>query len=232
MRLDRPRSPFQKIKVRGESVTLDVEGKNLVLPTGNAAILPRFNECTLDSNRLTIAESPFGGLKGSGSPDFAVGTLYTATDGIYLTDTSGTNSTKTLTAGKLKELSLLTVDTAAHSITEEFVIANTATSNNPTVIDACDSTTGWSGVYGSNHTIEIENGMIKVTGTTDSSGRLTIQKTFSAINCNTFPFISVYIKCAAYNTYFLVSSVAEVSADLKYWAGSRFPCVSNRATYV
>ena len=148
MSLKTPSAPYEPVYVHGESVTLDTSGKVLVLPSGNSAVLPSFNEYTLNSNRLSIAESPFGGLKGSGSPDYSVGTVYTPTDDVYLTDTSGTNSTKTLTGGKLKELSLMTVDPVGHTITQDFEIVNTAESNNPTSIATCDSTALWASSKG------------------------------------------------------------------------------------
>ena len=53
----------------GDHIDINTTGKTLVLPTEDAAILPSFNQSVLNSDRLTIAESPFGGLKGSGSPD-------------------------------------------------------------------------------------------------------------------------------------------------------------------
>lgn len=144
MKLPRPASPFERIEHHGESFTLDTSGKILVLPSGNPDILPSHNEYTLNSNRLSIAESPFGGLKGSGSPDYAPGTVNIIEgDGVYLQDVNGQNSSKTLSAGKLKELNLMSVDTVNHSITEEFIVANTSESNNPTVISDGSSTTNW-----------------------------------------------------------------------------------------
>lgn len=144
MKLRKPASPFERLEFLGDSVTIDTEGKVLVLPSGNPDILPSHNEYVLNSNRLTILESPFGGLKGSSSPDYAPGTANIIEgDGVYLQDTSGTNSSKTLSAGKLKELNLLTVDTTAHSITEEFIVRNTSVSNNPVVIDDCETVDNW-----------------------------------------------------------------------------------------
>jgi hypothetical protein len=170
-------------------VTLETTGKVLVLPTENSALLPSFNEQVLDPSRLTVAESPFGGLKGAGSPDYAPGTLFVNTgDGIYLQDTSGTNSTKTLTAGKLKELSLLTIDTTAHTITEEFIVANAATSNSPTVIDDCDSTSGWVTSSGTHSEFISENGKLKITGT-PSSGWLVVDKAVT-LDLSAYPFLS------------------------------------------
>jgi len=144
MKLPTPSAPFSPVYVHGESITIETEGKVLVLPSGNPNILPLNNEYTLNSNRLSIAESPFGGLKGPGSPDYCVGTVNIIEgDGVYLQDVSGTNSSKTLSAGKLKELNLLSVDTVGHSITEEFIVKNTSVSNNPTVIDDCETVDNW-----------------------------------------------------------------------------------------
>jgi len=190
MKLKTPSAPFSPVFVVGESISIDTEGKVLVLPTGNPTILPSFNEYTLNSNRLTVTESPFGGLKGSGSPDYAPGTLFCQTDGVYLTDLSGTNSTKTLTAGKLKELSLLTVDTDAHTITEEFIVENTAESNNPTVIDSGDSAVGWGGIIGKNHSISSDGTKITVAGTTDEAGQFAVSKTISIDMSNKYFYMA------------------------------------------
>jgi hypothetical protein len=189
MKLPTPSAPFSPVYVHGESITIETEGKVLVLPTGNADALPSFNEYTLNSNRLSIAESPFGGLKGSGSPDYCVGTVNIIdSDGIYLSDLNGQNSSKTLTAGKLKELNLMSVDTVNHAITEEFIVENTATSNNPTVIDSCDAITGWSVVAGSGN-ISSDGARITVIGTTDGTGNLYVAKTFSAVDATNFFFL-------------------------------------------
>jgi hypothetical protein len=189
MKLPRPASPFERIEHHGESFTLDTSGKILVLPSGNPDILPSHNEYTLNSNRLSIAESPFGGLKGSGSPDYCVGTVNIIEgDGVYLQDVNGQNSSKTLSAGKLKELNLMSVDTVNHAITEEFIVANTAESNNPTVIDNCDSVDGWIAVAGTCD-FSIDNGRLKAV-ITPSSSLCEIQKTFTpALNLTNAHFL-------------------------------------------
>ena len=105
MRLKQPAAPFERLEFHGDSVSLDTEGKVLVLPSGNPNIFPLNNEYTLNSNRLSIAESPFGGLKGSGSPDYCVGTVNIIEgDGVYLHDVNGQNSSKTLSAGELEKV--------------------------------------------------------------------------------------------------------------------------------
>lgn len=221
MKLSRPAAPFERVGIHGESVTLDTLGKVLVLPTGSDVLLPSFNEYVLNSNRLTIAESPFGGIKGSGSPDYAPGTLYTPTDGVYLTDTSGTNSTKTLTAGKLKELGLLTVDTAAHSITEEFIVENTGTSNNPTVIaDGSDAST-WAVSTGTGN-VTSENGRLKVVGESSTSSGLKIVKT--GVSLTNQHFFCFRIQCSVEKNLFLQLSQ---SSNYIQWRGSRFPISAN-----
>jgi len=226
IRLPKPKAPFQRLSIRGNSITLDTSGKVLVLPTENAAILPCFNESTLNPNRLTIAESPFGGLKGSGSPDYAPGTLYTPTDGVYLSDITGQNSTKTLTAGKLKELEYLTVDPAAHTITQEFTVRNDG-ENNPTVIDACNATTGWTLSLGTGD-LSIENGRIKITATADSSGRVQIYKVFGAV-LQGKDFLSVDYECSVASRARLVLTAG--STWSKFWdAVGRFGIVANTNT--
>ena len=116
-------------------ITLETDGEVLVLPTENAAVLPSYNEYVANTNRLTIAESPFGGLKGSGSPDYAVGTVSTNSDNIYIRDIAGNNESKVLPAGKLKELGYLTVDTSLHTVTEEFSVVNTSEVESVAVIN-------------------------------------------------------------------------------------------------
>jgi hypothetical protein len=117
-------------------------------------------------------------------------------DGVYLQDVNGQNSSKTLSAGKLKELNLLSVDTTNHSITEEFIVENTSPSNNPTVIDACDSANGWVYFYGttSGTGITSENGRIKIVGTTDANGRLVIRKNNIHFNAGGNIFLSCSIQ--------------------------------------
>lgn len=219
-----PVAPFEPLTIQGNSVTVNTEGKVLVVPTGNPDILPSLNEYVLNSNRLTIAESPFGGLKGSGSPDYAVGTVFCQTDGVYLTDTSGTNSTKTLTAGKLKELGLLTVDTTNHCITEEFVVKNTSTSNNPDIIDTFSTTTNWYVIYGTG-TLSIENGRLKFVGNADSSGRVLIEKYYTK-NITSGAFLNFKLQTNhAGNLYAGIGSNSD--ANYKFWESARFPISAN-----
>lgn len=43
MILPKPAAPFERLHVCGESITIDVDAANLVIPTGNDT-LPYFNE--------------------------------------------------------------------------------------------------------------------------------------------------------------------------------------------
>lgn len=47
MKLKTPSAPFSPVPIRGESVTIETEGKTLVIPTGNHDILSNLNEYTL-----------------------------------------------------------------------------------------------------------------------------------------------------------------------------------------
>jgi hypothetical protein len=47
MKLPTPSAPFSPVPLRGESVTIETEGKTLVIPTGNHDILSNLNEYTL-----------------------------------------------------------------------------------------------------------------------------------------------------------------------------------------
>lgn len=221
MKLKTPSAPFSPVFVTGESISIDTTGKVLVLPTGNDT-LPLFNEKTLNSNRLTIAESPFGGLKGSGSPDYAVGTVSTATDGVYLTDLSGTNSTKTMSAGKLKGLGLLSVDTVNHTVTEEFIIRNDNSGTDVQVIDACDAITNFSMLAGTG-TLSIENGRLKVTGTADGSGNFQV-KNVSVANLSTKNFLCVQLETSVSSVAYLKIASDSNGLKRKVWNDvNRFP---------
>jgi hypothetical protein len=178
MILCKPSAPFDVIEPQGDSIVIDTKGKVLVLPTNDGSKLPLINEYVLNSNRLSIAESPWGGLKGAGSPDYCPGSVYTESEGIYITDTSGSNSTKNMPAGKLAELGLLTVDTANHAITEEFIIRNDGVGSDVTVIGSCGSADGW-GFQSGSGTITSENGRLKVTGTSGSNGLFAVWKSVS-----------------------------------------------------
>lgn len=225
MKLRTPSAPFKRIDPQGESITIETEGKVLVLPSENPNILTSHNEYTLNSNRLTIAESPFGGLKGSGSPDYCVGTVNIIEgDGVYLHDVNGQNSSKTLSAGKLKELNLLSVDTTNHSITEEFVVANTAESNNPTVISDGTTIEGWSAGTGALTSLTTENGRIKAVGRGTISVGFKIIKTVSLAGKQ---FLTFKIECNTKKNLFV--SIAQ-GANRVEFRGTRFPIPANTVT--
>lgn len=48
MILPRPSAPFERLEIQGESITIDVSGKVLVIPTGNQNVLPSFNEFSIN----------------------------------------------------------------------------------------------------------------------------------------------------------------------------------------
>lgn len=196
-----PGMPYKKVNSDGASITIQTDGKILVLPTGNSAVLPSWNRETLNLNRLTISESPFGGLKGEGSPDYAVGTLYTPTTGVALSDKDGNNSNIVLTAGKLKEVSCLSIDTTAKTITEEFIIKNSALENTATTIDSCDDISHADGFSTGTGTITLDTvEKIAGTGSFYFSGTASSVGTFlGRINCadiavGTNQFFTFYVK--------------------------------------
>lgn len=225
MKLKQPAAPFERLEFHGDSVSLDTEGKVLVLPSGNPDILPSHNEYTLNSNRLTIAESPFGGLKGPGSPDYAPGTVNIIEgDGVYLQDVNGQNSSKTLSAGKLKELNLLSVDTTNHSITEEFVVKNTSVSNNPTVISDGTTIEGWSAGTGTLTSLTTENGRIKAVGRGTISVGFKIIKTVSLTGKQ---FLTFKIECNTNKNLFVSLTQGVNKVEFR---GTRFPIPANAVT--
>jgi hypothetical protein len=224
MKLPTPSAPFSPVYVHGESITIETEGKVLVLPSGNPNILPLFNEYTLNSNRLSIAESPFGGLKGPGSPDYAPGTVNIIEgDGIYLTDINGQNTSKTLTAGKLKEVNSFTVDTTNHVITEEFIVQNDSAGTE--IVVAADTTTisGWSIENGVGE-LSLDNG-VKFTGISTSNA-LVIRKYIGTVQ-NGKQFITFKVKSSVNTT--LRFAFLSGSAN-KGWTPRNFPIVANTET--
>jgi len=54
-----PSFPFEPLHIRGESITLDISGKILVIPTGNPAILPRWNEYALTPGREVLTNGTY-----------------------------------------------------------------------------------------------------------------------------------------------------------------------------
>lgn len=208
-------------------VTVETAGKVLVLPTGNASIIPCFNEYTLSNSRLTLAESPFGGFKGTPA-DYCPGTILVTADDVYLTDIAGQNSSKVLGAGKLKELGLLSVDTTAHTITEEFIVKNDGTGTDVQVIDACDALTGWS-IYQGSGGLSINNSKLTLVGKSDPSGYFIACKTFSARDLSSCRFLKYLISSSiAGNAYWYIgSSTVGSNCARTYPAKSYFSIPAN-----
>lgn len=231
MILSTPSAPFERLKFFGESITLDVSDSNIVLSTGNPEILTMWNEYQNNSDLISPTTNPFRGLNGVYPPDYCTGTvLINSGDGIYLTDINGQNTTKTLTVGKLTELGNLTIDKTNHTITEEFIIQNNNTSNNTTVIDNCNFTTGWTVGASGSGTITVENGRIKFVGTADSNGKAEIYKAFSAILLNKqFMIYSIESTVSKNAKFSIVNSGVTWS---KTWNDSRYLLVANLNTTI
>jgi len=224
MKRMKPSSPFGRLDFQGDSITLDTEGKVLVLPTGDVDVLPLYNEYTLNPNRLTTAESPFGGLKGSQAADFCPGTIYSHTTGVQITDLSGTNGTHTMSAGKLNELSLLTVDTENHTITQEFNITNY--NQFGTIIDDCTSTTDWT-PYLSTGDFSISNGLL-FTGTTSPAGHSICSKEVS-IDLSNIKFLTFTITSSIAGNLYV--RLIDVSGNFVTWmTSSNFSISANTET--
>jgi hypothetical protein len=220
---------MQRVRVVNGQATVNVKGKVLVIPSGDSAELQCFNEYPLNSNRLTTAESPFGGIKGVSSPDFGVGTVYVKNgDGMYITDINGNNSTKTMTAGKLYEVSSLTIDKAAAKITEEFIISNTNLGNTPDPIDSFPSVpNGWTFREGSG-SFSASNGVLTVDGSTDGSHVHRIQKSFTITDST--EFLRVKIRNSQNANFSLVIWSDDAKTIYKYWSSARFPLTANTDT--
>jgi hypothetical protein len=54
-----PAAPFEPLRLHGESVTVETDGKILVLPTGNADVLSGWNEYTIGRAQLAAGEHEF-----------------------------------------------------------------------------------------------------------------------------------------------------------------------------
>lgn len=213
---------MERLRNCGGSLTIPCQG-SLIVPSGNIDTFPLINEFNLDPRRLTTAQSPLGGV--NGLVDYAPGSVHvTEGDGIYLTDVAGNNTSKDLPAGLLSRLGYLTVDTVAHSITEEFIVSNTATSNNPTVINDGTVTTNWSMLFGTG-TISVESGRLKIEGTTDSTGRFTIKNNTNIYDLSTFHFLSFSIESTiSGNQYF---KIVGGGASEKLWAAGSISANTN-----
>lgn len=103
MKLPKPCAPFERLDVRGESITIDVSAKRLVIPTDNQLTLPSFNQWTESATRCNLTETPCGGLKNSIVQDTFPGSLSIDGDGCYLRNIERTYTGKSIGAGKLFE---------------------------------------------------------------------------------------------------------------------------------
>lgn len=220
-------SPYRRLMPRGDSITIPTNGKVLVLPTGSPTILPSFNEYVLNTNRCTIAETPFGGLKGSGSPDYGVGTVYCQTSGCVVTDVAGNNSGSTLSAGKLKELGYLSVDLVGHSVTEEFIVSNTSTSNNPSTLIAGNDTSGWSFAGSGSGSVTTDGTNLTASGTSNASGVFRCFKTIS-VDIGTAKFVKFTITPSNDSVLSLIISSTDASSNFAYFNSvTRFLLAAN-----
>lgn len=217
---------MKRLKCGDGSVSVNTIGETIVIPSGNSGVLPLFNEYVLSSNRLTIAESPYGGL--INGADYCPGSVYCLTSGVQITDVTGGNAGNMLSAGVLKNGNWLSVDSTAHTITQEFIISNVSTSHSPTVIINGNAVSGWFHYAGSNEVFTSENGRIKITGTTDASGYFFCRKT-AVLDLSAKHFITLDIESSlAGNVYFGISSSTN---NNKVWETSRLPLSANTNTH-
>lgn len=215
---------MERLRNCGGSLTIPCKG-SLIVPSGNIDTLPLLNEFNLDPRRLTTAQSPLGGV--NGLVDYAPGSVHvTEGDGIYLTDVAGNNTSKDLPAGLLSRLGYLTIDTVAHTITEEFIVSNTATSNNPTVVDTCNSTTGWNIVSGTG-VLTTVSGYLNFAGTSSATGVFDIQRG-SIPNLTNYKFICFDIKSSLAGNLRLIMWDGTSATEFRT---SRFPIAVNTWTH-
>ena len=230
MRLSQPSAPFEIIEPQGEAITIETDGKVLVLPTGDLTKLPCFNEYTLDANRLLISESPFGGHKRG--VDYAPGAIYCQTTGASLSDVNKIYSAQRLSAGKLKDLGGLTIDINTQLISEEFIVKNDSTSHSATIIDSGNSTSGWDLVSGTG-TLSIDSGAIHAAGNMSSGGTFNILKSVT-LDFSSHQFICFQMKSSVAKLLRLsLKTTADGEANFIDWANSsRFIVTTDYQTFV
>ncbi|AKB37367.1 hypothetical protein MSSAC_2777 [Methanosarcina siciliae C2J] len=185
---------LKRIRVVGDTVTVDVSGKKLVLPTRLRETLIGHNEYTLDTDN--IADLPWGGSKAfSAPPDNVPGTVRILSgDDCYLMPTDQSAKSKVLNAGYLASKSGLSVDTGNMTITEEFTIQNDSDGADVQVIDDCSSLTNLSVLYGTG-VLSLGEDCVVLTGST-VEWNLAIDFSRSASLANGYNFILFDIKCS------------------------------------
>lgn len=230
-----PAGSFDLISTGGTSFTIPVKGQKIILPTKNVDALPFHNEFAVNNSRCTIAETPFGGMKGSYSSSFTVGSLCCLTSGCYLQDKNGANTSSYLSSGKLVETSSMTVDTTAKTVTEEFIISNTSTINSasPQYIETGDvAPNGWTTNSGTGLSFSSDNGAIHVSGAM-VNGAISTGKTL-ALNLTGKNFISFRMKASATRRIrFTIKSTSDPINNLVQWANDvRFQATTSFQTFV
>ncbi len=118
----------------------------------------------------------------------------------------------------------MSVDTVNHAITEEFIVANTAESNNPTVISDGTTIEGWSAGTGALTSLTTENGRIKAVGRGTISVGFKIIKTVSLAGKQ---FLTFKIECNTKKNLFVL--IAQ-GANRVEFRGTRFPILANTVT--
>lgn len=199
----------------GRSITVPVKAQRLILPTGDLDKLPGHNEFIVDPNRCSIAETPFGGLK-CVRPHLNAGSLYMQTANVSITDLAGANAAQTKMAQDLKSASLLSVDTSAKTISEEFVVRNDATNNSQLQVDLFTVATGWNTIFGSEGSASIDNGRLKLSGKTDAGGLLIFNKTGYSVNATNYNFMKFDYEANADGSFYTFIG-SDVSANYARW---------------
>lgn len=225
--------PYQSVPLTGTNeLTLAVDAaKRLILFTGDKDKLPGRNEYQLDSR----IQTDFGVSTTGVIPDNNVGTirvLNDAADSIYLTQIDGTEKGRVLSSGNLLIAGNMTVDTDAHTITEEFIIDNQGEGEDVTVIKTCDSASGVTIINGSGtpniDTSDKISGTGSIftngTGITNESGSLAYRFPLTGDN-NQFNFICLYIKSSITSNLYI--QLADSGNGRIIFSGERFPISAN-----
>lgn len=218
---------LKRIRVVGDTVTIPVSGKKLIIPTRLREVLIGHNEYALDTDN--IADLPWGGSKAfSAPPDNVPGTVRIISgDECYLLPTDQSVKSKVLNAGFLAECGYLNVNDEARTITEEFVIQNDCEGEDVQIIDTLATVDGWTVQYGTDTSLSCSGSSITFTGTSNVNGIIGLTKLYTAFSIGGKEYVKVTITSETdVNLRFVIAS----ASGTKFWAYSRFPITAGVET--
>ncbi|MFA7190498.1 MAG: hypothetical protein WC117_10495 [Sphaerochaetaceae bacterium] len=139
---------------------------------------------------------------------------------ISILDINEGNNSSVMYPRDMMDRNQFTYNFSNNSFTEEFILQNNADKNSPTVIDACDETTGWT-MSGATGVISSVDGKIKVVGTTSETGFFQIYKSINpGLSDKSFIGCTVNSNISS-NLYFSLYT----NTGSKKWHGARFKLI-------